>query len=392
MSDGLDAEARQPEPVVLSETGEPLYQLVTRRDYIETLDQLLDSIDLDIAVVNRIGKVIVWNEHLARSWCSKERAIGADIRDLMPQLMEVYRGYRIAEALLEDVVGEGKTIAIPRYPLRRRSGALAVLDFKAYPLRGRGAAILGAVLVMADVSEKVELEQQLIRSARTTSLARLGASMAHEIRNPLSSLQLNIELIQEGLQGDTVDREGLLETTGVVLEEARRLNELVTHFMEFARPAPPSFELVPLSEPVMVALRLLAEDAKRAGVQVEVELPDDLPPCRLDRRQIQQVVYNIALNALQMMEGGGALHVKAWSHPDHVAVRIRDTGPGIPPDALESLFDLFFSTREGGTGLGLPIAQRIVESHGGKLTAENAEDGGAVFTIYLLRERPVDDA
>lgn len=387
------SDERRDEHVVLVETTEPLYQLVTRRDYIETLDRLLDSIDLDIAVVNRLGKVIVWNQSIAATWGAREQAIGSDIRDLMPPLLEVYRGYKLGEAILEDVVGDGKTIDINRYPVTLHSGALAIFDFKAYPLRGRGGEILGAVLVMTDVSEKVRLEQQLVRNARTTSLAKLGASIAHEIRNPLNSIQLNIELLREGLALPELDSDGLRETADLVLEETRRLNELVTHFMEFARPAEPRFELLDPCEPARIALRLLAEEAKRKQIQIDCELPT-LAACRIDRRQIQQVIYNLALNAIQLMEPGGRLTVRAWEHPDHVLIRVQDTGPGFDPAAVDRLFDLFYSSREGGTGLGLPIANRIVESHQGKLVAENVADGdeasGAAFSVYLPRPRAAD--
>jgi PAS domain S-box-containing protein len=368
--------------VVLVETGETLYHLVTRREYIETLDRLLDSIDLEIGVVNRLGKIIVWNRAVAKIWGAREQAIGQDVRDLMPPLNEFYRGYQLGEAILDDVVGLGRTIDISRYPARRPSGALAIYDFKAYPLRGRGNEILGAVLVMRDVSETIQLEQQLIRHARTTSLARLGASIAHEIRNPLNSIQLNIELLREGLDAERIDRNGLQATAALVLEEARRLNGLVTHFMEFARPAEPNFQVASPAEAIEIALRLLAEEAKRKQIEVVCQLPP-LPPLRHDRGQIQQVVYNVALNAIQLMEPGGSLHVEAWVHPAHVLIRVQDTGPGIAPEAFERLFDLFFSSREGGTGLGLAIANRIVENHGGKMTAENVEGGGAAFSIYL---------
>ncbi len=370
--------------VVLAGTGEPLYQLVTRREYIETLDRLLDSIDLDMAVVNRLGKVIVWNRSMARTWGDKDSALGADIRDLVPPLNELYRGYRLGEALIEDVVGRGATIDVQRYPVRLPTGALELFDVKAYPLRGRGEAILGAVLVLTDVTERVRLEQQLVRHARTTSLAELGAQLAHEIRNPLNSLQLNVELIQEGLARERVDRAALSEVAAMVIEEARRLNGLVTHFLEFARPAAPKFALESPREAIETALRLLAEEAKRRSIAIDCQLPE-LPACNLDRHQFQQVIYNVALNAIQWSEPGGTVEVRAWVAPDHVRIRVADAGPGIPAEALDRLFDLFYSRREGGTGLGLSIANRIIEAHGGELVATNRDEGGAAFTIDLPR-------
>lgn len=370
------------EPVILSGTGDTLYQVMTRRDYIESLENLVDSIAVDLFVINTAGVVIVWNRSMSRRWCPKDAAIGSLFWEMLPQFLEEYEGYRLGESIMEGVVVEGRTIDLPRYPQRLRSGKLVVCDLKAYPLRGRGETILGAVVVMNDVTEQVLLEQQLVRHARTTSLANLGANMAHEIRNPLNSIQLNVELIQEGLEADPLDPAGLTETAEMVREEVVRLNELVTHFLEFARPSQPKLELASPVESVEFALRLLGEEAKRKQIEVERDL-HPLPKIQIDRQQLSQAVYNIALNALQLMAPGGVLTVRSRARPDYLLVQVQDTGPGIPPESLDKLFDLFYSQREGGTGLGLPIANRIIETHGGRLVAENAGGGGAIFSIYL---------
>jgi len=370
--------------IALEGTGDTLYQVMTRRDYIESLENVLDSIALEIFVINSAGIVIVWNRNMSK-WCEREDALGSLFWEAMPLFLEEYEGYQLGESIMQGVIGEGRTIDLPRYPQRLRSGKLVVCDLKAYPLRGRGEAILGAVVVMNDITEQILLEQQLVRHARTTSLANLGANMAHEIRNPLNSIKLNIELIQEGLKGPSPNHDNLAETADLVREEAVRLNELITHFLEFARPSEPKLTLASPVEAAEFAMRLLAEEAKRAQVEIERDL-HELPDAMIDRQQLSQAVYNIALNAIQLMEPGGKLTVRSRSRPDYLLIQVQDTGPGIPPENVDKLFDLFYSNREGGTGLGLPTANRIIETHGGRLVAENAETGGAIFSIYLPRQ------
>ncbi len=368
--------------VVLSETGETLYQVMTRRDYIESLENVVDSIALDIFVINSAGVVIVWNRNMSRKWCDRQDAIGSLFWEAMPQFLGEYEGYQLGDSIMEGVIGGGRTIDLPRYPQRLRSGKLVVCDLKAYPLRGRGETILGAVVVMNDVTEQILLEQQLVRHARTTSLANLGANMAHEIRNPLNSIKLNIELMQEGLRSEGPDLASLSETAEMVREEAVRLNELITQFLEFARPSEPKMARVSPVEAVEFALRLLAEDAKRKQIVIVRDL-QELPKIDLDRQQLSQAVYNISLNAIQIMDPGGKLTVRSRSRPDYLVIQVQDTGPGIAPESVDKLFDLFYSKREGGTGLGLPTANRIIETHGGRLVVENAQSGGALFSIYL---------
>jgi signal transduction histidine kinase len=286
---------------------------------------------------------------------------------------------------MKDVLGRGRAVQQRRLPQPTREGSIRVYDLKAFPLQIEGVPRAGAVIVRHDVTRRIRLEEQLVRHARTSSLARLGAAVAHEIRNPLNSISMNLQLIQEWVgEGEEIPREEVVETVEVVRDEIRRLDRIIKDFLQFSRPPAPRVRPEEPATVVDSTLRLIGEEARRSGVAVVREIDANLPPVRMDRDQFSQALYNLVLNAIQEMPDGGTLTVGIRRGKDFVQYTVRDTGPGLAPqEEKDRLFDLFFSTKEGGHGLGLAIANRIVERHGGRLVAENHPEGGAEFSIYL---------
>lgn len=368
--------------------GELKFEFLLAPDYTdrELLQNLLGAVDLPMLVVNRAGCAVLWNQALTAALGEGNApALGDPVEKVLPELASPLRGRAWTHTLREEVIGLEQMRQAERVPLALGHSRHHIYDVTGHPLRRAGGAVLGAVVVLRDVSARVRMEQLLLRSARTTSLANLGASVAHEIRNPLNSIGLNLARLQERL-----GRHGgkLANDTLPILElltgEVKRLDRIVTRFLEFSRPTRPASGPVDLVALTTRSAAVLQEEAATAGVDVRLHLPP-LPAVPGDPDRVVQALQNLLRNAIQAAGRGGFVEIAGFQTPDAVAVAIRDSGPGLSEEARHRVFDLFYSTKEGGTGLGLPIANRIAEDHGGHLTVENSSSGGAVFTFYLPR-------
>jgi signal transduction histidine kinase/putative methionine-R-sulfoxide reductase with GAF domain len=223
-------------------------------------------------------------------------------------------------------------------------------------------------------------EAQLIRSEKLAALGQLAAGIAHEIRNPLTSINILIHSLTDHLPDESAHREDLK----VIEEEINRINEIVDQFLRFAKPAPPLLkkaEVFPIFEETLQLLRPQIEK-QRIAVQKEFE---SLHPILTDREQMKQAILNLLLNAVQAMPKGGHLILRGQISEDgqFAKLSIQDSGVGIPGEEIGKLFDPFFSTKEGGIGLGLSIAHRIIDQHHGKIEVESTPGKGTVFTVWL---------
>lgn len=223
-------------------------------------------------------------------------------------------------------------------------------------------------------------EAQLIRSEKLAALGQLAAGLAHEIRNPLTSIHILIHSLMERLPTENAHRQDLK----VITEEIDRINEIVNQFLRFAKPAPPSFEKTEVVSIVEEILPLLRPQIEKQQIEVQREF-QALPLVLMDREQVKQALFNLILNAVQAMPSGGKLILGGKNSEDGqwIQLLIRDTGTGISEDHLPLLFDPFFSTREEGMGLGLSIAHRIIDQHHGKIEVESSPGKGTLFTVWL---------
>jgi PAS domain S-box-containing protein len=349
------------------------------------LEYILQSLEQGIVGIDLSQKVILWTPPMEAQFLSEREAIGKPLSELFPSFWEEYRGKIWGDILLHDIMQRGDSRGLLGFPLKTKASQIRYFDLKATPLRDNKREIIGAIVVMNDVTEKIYLENQLLRQARTTSLANLGANVAHEVRNPLNSISLNIQLIKESLENpDESSRQEMIEILDNAITEIKRLNDIIRSFLEFSRPPAPQMLPEDPNQSVRQALTLLAKEAQQADVEI-IENLGNLPKISMDRNQVSQVVYNICLNAIQAMrkQGGGKLEVTTLVNKDYVLLELKDNGPGIAPGIKDKLFELFCSTKEEGSGLGLAIAEQIVEQHEGRIVAENNMDRGACSSIYL---------
>lgn len=234
--------------------------------------------------------------------------------------------------------------------------------------------------IQKTTSDLRKTEAQLIRSEKLAALGQLAAGIAHEIRNPLTSINILIHAFTENLPPE--DSRG--EDLKVIEEEVDRINEIVDQFLRFGKPVPPLFERAEVVPIYVEVLQLLKPQMEKQGISVKQRF-DRLPSLLMDREQIKQVVLNLLLNAVQAMPGGGQLTLSGQASGDDqwVQLSIRDSGVGIPSEDINKLFDPFFSTREGGIGLGLSIVHRIIDEHQGRIEVESSPGKGTVFTLWL---------
>ena len=227
-------------------------------------------------------------------------------------------------------------------------------------------------------------EREAIRAEHLHTVAQLATGVAHEVRNPLTSIKL---LAQTHLR--TAESPALREDLNIIVEEIRRMESSLNSFLDYARPRPPQRTYLDLSQVVRRMLLLLEGRITKQHVQVEFETPQQPLYIYADPEQIRCVLLNLSLNALDMMPHGGTLSIEIeCCRVDRVCVHVDDTGPGIAPEHKAHLFEPFFTTRETGVGLGLVISRRIARDHGGDLVFENRPEGGARFSLRLPSATP----
>jgi two-component system sensor histidine kinase HydH len=227
--------------------------------------------------------------------------------------------------------------------------------------------------------------EQAKRVARMSALGQLSAGLAHEIRNPLASIEGAADIVRNS-GNDAGSREEFLE---IIQKETRRLNKLVSHFLDFARPRRPDLHLTDVLATVDSVVSLLSQTAARNHIVFKKEYDRKVKPIPCDEEQLRQVLLNLLLNAVQAMPSGGKVTVSVRDSDGSVVIRIQDQGSGIPAENVDSIFVPFFTTKENGTGLGLPVSYQIVQQHGGELTLETNSPRGVCFSISLPYESQV---
>lgn len=256
------------------------------------------------------------------------------------------------------------------------------ISLSAAPLKDELGRDMGQVLLIRDLREIRELKESVRRSERLASLGRLAAGIAHEIRNPLSSIRGFAQYFHKRFTGHKEEQ----EYAAIMVREVDRLNRVITELLDFARPRELRREPCSVAHIIDNALQLLAMELTAKGVVVEKDYVADLPLIQADHEQLAQAFLNLLLNALQALEPGGNISIGLSHAPGHITITWADNGCGIPPEDREKIFEPFFSSKRQGTGLGLAIVHQIVENHGGEIRVTSRPGGGTVFSIIL----PVD--
>ena len=243
---------------------------------------------------------------------------------------------------------------------------------------------VGHAIILRDITESRRNEQQTIESERLNALTLLAAGVAHEIGNPLNSLNIHLQLIErEAQKADGAGRAELQESVEVARAEVNRLDSIVSQFLRAIRPARPQLRPENVNSIVEEAVRFFTPEIKSRDIVVEQELRSDLPLIDIDRDQMKQAFYNVIKNSFEAMKARGILRIRTDKDDSHVLIKFTDTGGGISQENLSRVFEPYFTTKTSGTGLGLLIVRRIVREHGGELSIESSDGKGLALTIRL---------
>ncbi len=227
-----------------------------------------------------------------------------------------------------------------------------------------------------------EINQWLVD--QYTEIARLAGGLAHEIKNPLSTIRMNMELLAEDFRESENPRDRrALRKVELVERECRRLQDLLDNFLRFTKAHKLNLKPSDLNSQVRQVLEFYRPKANEAGVEIVDYLSDNLPTVLVDREAFHGALLNLALNAEQAMPKGGQLVIRTYGTPDGVALELIDTGCGMDEDTQARVFDTFFSTKHGGSGLGLPTTRKIIEGHGGRIMLQSEVGRGTRITIKL---------
>jgi signal transduction histidine kinase len=235
---------------------------------------------------------------------------------------------------------------------------------------------VGHAMILRDITQTRRSAEQTLESERLNALTLLAAGVAHEIGNPLNSLNIHLQLLERNVKKlPPNEQTEMQESLDVASAEINRLDSIVTQFLRAIRPMQPQLRPENINTIVEEAVRFFAPELGDRGIGIEQELRSDLPILQLDRDQMKQALYNVIKNSLEAIKQHGALRIRTDMDSTHVIVTVSDTGGGISAENLGRIFEPYFTTKDSGTGLGLLIVRRIVREHGGELSIQSERNG-----------------
>ncbi|MEE9911345.1 MAG: hypothetical protein K4571_06435 [Deltaproteobacteria bacterium] len=330
-------------------------------------DALVKNMPIALLALDKAGKVVVCNEQaqgLITGSCRE--VIGQEAALFLPEALLGALG-RVNEqtGMIEE------DVAIPRVEHGDQ-----VWEVVAAAFAGEDAPD-GKILLARNVTAIRLLEKEVAKSRHLNAIGSLAAGVAHEIRNPLSSIKGFAVYFKGRLAGNPEDE----ETADIMIAETERLNRVISQLIEFARPLELKKEPADLTDLTKQSVRLIAAEAKAGSVEVEVNPAENLPRVPVDSDKIKQVLLNIFLNALAAMPSGGRLSIRIAAADKELTVTVSDTGEGIAEENLPRIYDPYFTSKPAGTGLGLAIVQKIMEAHGGTVRVESRAQKGTTVTL-----------
>jgi two-component system sensor histidine kinase HydH len=334
-------------------------------------DSLVEHMPVGLVAIDPEERIMVLNETAEQLLGqTSAEAVGKPSPEILPlAFMDVLRALGkdrlIVEKELDCAIGEGGTVP---------------LEVIAAVLRDDEGTLIGRIALFRDLSELQHLRNEVERSKRLAAVGSLAAGVAHEIRNPLSSIKGFATYFLQRYGGVPDD----VKVADIMIQEVDRLNRVITELLEFSRPMALKRKETDLAGLAKQVLSTIDAQAREKEITVKADLPSEIPAINVDPDRMTQVFLNLFLNALAAMDRGGILSVGIARQDERtLRVSVSDTGTGVRKEDLGRVFDPYFTTKPAGTGLGLAIVHRIVEAHGGEIRLESEPGKGTTFTIFL---------
>ena len=370
--------------LVASQAATIYREMTSLRNLTRYTDNILRSIAAGVITADKHGYIVTWNkraEEIVNLRASQ--VIGKHYGDFI-QLLQVDLPVREETMRMVEMTAKtGKVFTRNKLCYHTPQGDETYINLSASQLRSEAGDYLGVVVVFEDVTSEVQWKEELERVSKLAETGQLAANIAHELRNPLSSIKGAAQLLRKELPPSFVKEHG--EFLDMIVQEVNGLDRIATEFLEFSRVTPPEMRPVNVNAMLSRLLQFMGAYLADQDVQIVQKLEDEIPELSLDRSQLEQVIKNVVINAVQAMPHGGTLTVTTRIHTqqDIVDIDFTDTGVGIPANKMDKICTPFFTTKTKGTGLGLAIVRKIVETHGGRLVIRSTPGQGSTFTIQL---------
>jgi two-component system, NtrC family, sensor kinase len=338
-------------------------------------ENIVESINVGVMALDMEDRIESWNAQMEVMYAlPRWQALTQPLRSIFPaEFVEEF--YRVRQN-----TGINN---LYKFRLSTPAGETRTVNVAIAPLVTRKFQVIGRLVIMDDITERVELESQLSQADKLSSIGLLAAGVAHEVNTPLAVISSYTQMLSKQLQGDT-QKSGLLEK---ITRQTFRASEIVNNLLNFSRTSGTEFANVDINKVITDTLALLEHQFKVSKITVESELTPNISPIQGNPGRLQQVFLNLFLNAKDAMAGGGKLTV-ATTNGEMISVRVSDTGSGIAPEHIQRIYDPFFTTKTSakdgqnrGTGLGLSVTYGIIQEHAGKIRVESNPGAGTTFAL-----------
>jgi len=347
----------------------------------ENLDQVLGGLDDGLLLFSLDGRAVMVSPAVERFLSTpSDRLLGRRAEDIFPPDHPVREAIKLVGGEFEPVASAEVILAGPDLPARRVGLSVEVIT--------EGRTRMGALVKFTDLESRERISTQLQVSERMAQLGRISAGVAHEVKNPLNSMRLWLENLKESLPaGDEMPQQAVR----VLDSEIDRLDNVVKRFLDFTRPPEMHQEETALKDLLEDVLAVERPQIDKANIKLITRFAD-APPVLVDKQLLKQALINLFVNAIEAMPGGGQLTASLARRGELAEIRITDTGGGIAPENRQRVFQLFFTTRPGGSGIGLASTFRTVQLHNGSIDFESEVGRGTTFRIELPLARQVEPA
>jgi two-component system, NtrC family, sensor histidine kinase HydH len=337
-------------------------------------DQVVSSLPVGLIATDKDGRIAFYNR-------AAERITGLDLAAAQGKAADQILPHHFCG--LKDVLDRGETISEKEMECAFAGDRVVPVSISASQIINADGVFVGQVLIIRDLGEVRRLQDEIHRKEKLAAIGGLAAGVAHEIRNPLSSIKGIASYYKDKFAHGSED----YEMAGVMIEEVDRLSRVISELLEFARPTQLSWRTANINDLLAHSTRLVQQEAAAQNVRIALHpAPEDLE-AEVDPDRLTQCFLNLYLNALQAMDDGGQLTIAGTRRgEDAVAIVIKDSGTGIAADDLTAIFDPYFTTKAQGTGLGLAIVHKVIEAHQGQIKVRSIPGEGTTFTVILPLE------